>query len=185
LPPISHFRRLYLRWFSRPGSDRCIYRNAPWGQIHSIVELGLGRGRRALRLIELAAETVAAGEIRYTGIDLFEARTATDPPGLTMLDAYRLLKPTGVRVRLAPGDPYAALRARANELRQTDLLVISAAIDQDALAQAWFYIPRMLHSASQVFVETTGPQGRTAFRRLLPVHLEGLSASARPLRRAA
>jgi hypothetical protein len=102
-----------------------------------------------------------------------------------MLDAYRLLKPTGIRVRLAPGDPYAALRANANELRETDLLVISAAIDQAALAQAWFYIPRMLHSASQVFVESTDPQARTAFRRLLPVQLAELSASARPLRRAA
>ena len=133
--------------------DRPIYRAIRRGQFRKIVELGIGIGQRAVRMIEVAGSDGSPGEVRYTGIDLFEARSAIDGPGVTLKMAHRLLKATGARVQLLPGDPFTALSRAANGLTGTDLLIISARQDPRPLARAWFYIPRMLHAQSLVLIE--------------------------------
>ncbi len=185
MPVSSRLRRLYLHWLSRPHNDRLIYRVARWQQARKIVELGIGSGRRTLRMIEAATEHVSPSEIRYTGIDLFESRDSADTPGLGLKEAYRRLKATGVRVQLVPGDPCSALAGVANALSKIDLLVVSAGVDQAALAQAWFYIPRILHPQSQVFLEEVRFGGKSAFRVISVEEVAWLAAKSRPLRRAA
>lgn len=182
---ISRLRRVYLHWLSSPGNDRLIYRVARWQRARKIVELGVGTGRRTLRMIEAATEHVTPAEILYTGIDLFEGRAGDAPNGLGLKEAYRRFTATGARVRLMPGDPYTALAGIANTLSQIDLVVISANIDQAALARAWFYVPRILHEESQVFLEEIRYGGKTAFRLISLDEVGWLAAKSQPKRRAA
>jgi len=148
----SLIRYVYLAHFSRPAHERRIYRTIRRNRASNIVEIGVQMGRRASRLIRVAARYAGKSDVRYTGIDLFEAR-GTDQPGLTLKKAHRTLTALGAKVQLIPGDSYSALARSANTLTGTDLVVISADQDLEALSQSWFYMPRMLHQRSRVFVE--------------------------------
>ena len=136
-------------------------------------------------MIELAGLQSSPGQIRYTGIDLFEARTPSAGSGLTIKAAHRLLSRTGARVQLLPGDPFSALARAANNLGGSQLVIISAGHDPHSLARAWFYVPRMLSEGSHVLIEEpSGPLGEVSLRRLAPDEIDRL-ADAATLRRAA
>ena len=64
--------------------------------MRSILEMGIGDGQRALRILELASQHCPASEIRYTGVDLFEA----NPSG----EAHLSLKKTRIGC-LRPREP--------------------------------------------------------------------------------
>ena len=151
--------------------------------MRSIVELGIGDGQRALRMLELACLHGPVSEIRYTGIDLFEASHQSEGTGLSLKEAHRLLKATGAKIQLLPGDPFMALSRAANSLAATDLVLISASQDQDALARSWFYLPRMLHGSSQVFLQKNTAKGEVAIRELTMGEIADLAGTA--LRRQA
>jgi hypothetical protein len=181
----SRIRFLYLFYISKPISDRSIYRAIWRRRIQRIVEIGVGTGQRAARMIEVATLNAAVGDVCYTGVDLFEARPEAAGPNLTLRAAYRLLRPTGARLRLVPGDPFAALSRAANTLTGTELVVISAGHDPDALARAWFYLPRMLGRHCLVLIEKPGePEGELALRSIARDEIERLARNA-TLRRAA
>lgn len=181
----NRLRFLYLSYLSKPISDRLIYRAMSRQRTLKIVEMGVGRCQRAAYMIEVAGFNVPVAEIQYTGIDLFEARSAADGPGVTLRTAHRLLKSTGARVRLLPGDPFSTLARAANSLAGTDLVVISADQDPHSLARAWFYLPRMLHPSSLVFREEkrSGSQGPT-LRQVSLAEINRLAVAPR-LRKAA
>jgi len=140
-----------------------------------IVELGVGNGLRATRMIEAASLWVPVDQVQYTGVDLFEARADSHERGLTIKQAHRLLQATGARVRLLPGDCLSALARAANTLSNSDLVVISADQDADRLARAWFYLPRMLHAGSLVFLEEAVEGGVTAFRLVARQEIDRLA----------
>ncbi len=143
--------------FSRPASHRCVYRAIRRGRFASIVELGIGNGSRAFRMIQLA---MAGGEnVRYTGIDEFELRGPERGEGLTLKRAYQCLRATGAAIQLVPGDPLSALSRAANSLTGTDLVVVSADVDAPSLRSAWRFVPRMLHRSSLVYLEEPDPRG--------------------------
>lgn len=172
----------HLAWFSKPRADRRLYRIIRKQQIRSIVELGIGNAVRTQRMIRLAVRLAADTPVRYTGVDLFEARPA-EQPGLPFKRAYQILMPLGAKLRLVPGDPFSGLVRAANELTGTDLLIVAADQEPDSLARAWFYVPRMLHDRSLVFVEEPQAGGGTEFRLLSPDEVNRLgrqpSVSAR------
>ena len=176
----------YLAYLSRPVADRTLYRVIHHLRPQSIVEIGIGEAMRTRRMIDLALIHRSADEVRYTGIDLFEARPAGSP-GLPLKAAHTLLKTLPLKVRLVPGDPFAALSRAANTLLGTDLLIVSAGHDPESLARAWFYVPRMIHEASQVFVEEPRPKlEQTQFRLVSREEIEKRAASQlRVSRRAA
>jgi hypothetical protein len=150
VPAAGLLKSVYLRYLSAPKSDRLLYRVVQKQRIARIVEIGIGPGLRARRLIQMALRT--SSQVRYTGIDLFEARDAAHR-GLTLKEAYTQLRPLGAKVQLVPGDPFSALARVANSLAGTELLIISADQDAASVARAWFYVPRMLSEKSQTFVE--------------------------------
>lgn len=147
--------------------------------------MGVGQATRAERMIEVAARRVPASAVRYTGIDLFEARRPGDAPGLSLREAHRALRNTGAAIRLCPGDPLTALSRVANSLGPTDLVVVSAGLDPAGLAKAWFYVPRILHTRSLVLVESRpSSEGELSLRLLGRGEVEALAAG-RGVRRAA
>jgi hypothetical protein len=117
-------------------------------------------------MIEVASSCQPPASVRYTGIDLFEARPH-DNPGMTIKRAHRILSPLGAKVHLLPGDPFTALSRAANGLTGVDLLVVGADQDRESLAWAWFYVPRMLHERSLVCVEQCDNQHRASGYQLL------------------
>jgi hypothetical protein len=181
---LNRLKLFYLLHLSQPPAERIIYRAIRRQQARKIVEVGIGSAQRAVRMIQIAQATVAAGEVQYTGIDPFEDRSQTDGLGLSLKEAHRKLKATGARIRLVPGSPEAGLSRVANALGKVDLLVLSASPDPQSLAQAWFFVPRLLDDRTLVFLEGAAfPDGGASFRRVDPAEIR--QWAARPGRRAA
>ncbi|HTN77901.1 MAG TPA: hypothetical protein VL096_21735 [Pirellulaceae bacterium] len=154
--------------------------------MQTIVEVGVGQLGRSRKMLEFAAEKSPLENLKFAGIDLFESRVDT-ASGVELKAAHRELKPLCGKLQLIPGDVYSALARSANSLTKTDLLIFSAGLDADSLAKAWFYVPRMLHDQSLVFLEEpTAKAGETQFRQLKRLEIEQFaSTAAKSMRRAA
>ena len=87
----------------------------------------MGNGVRTKRLLEQVLEHQAATDVRYTGIDLFEARPAGQP-GMSLKQAHATFKPYGIKSQFIPGDPFSAIARAANGLLQTDVIIVRAAL---------------------------------------------------------
>ncbi|MCG8585707.1 MAG: hypothetical protein MI757_13455 [Pirellulales bacterium] len=146
-------KALYLRRFSKPASDRALYRMIKRKRPQRMLLLGLGDGRRAVKMVELAQRYAATDDMLIAGVDMFEGRPADAPTELSLKEAHRSLRDTGTQVQLVPGDPFSALARAANGLPNIDLMLVDADQDADAVARAWFYAPRMLSDTSLVLVE--------------------------------
>ena len=180
----SHLRAFYLSYLSRPTRDRAIYREICRRRVQRILELGIGNGQRAMRMITLAGLFHRPRDVQYSGLDLFESRSAADGPGMSLKMAHRLLGQTGARIQLIPGDPYAGLAEWANRLGQIDLVIVSARLDPLSLDRAWFYVPRLLHDRTLLFQEQLLPGGGDSLRMVGPDEVRAL-ATASVVRRAA
>jgi hypothetical protein len=183
---FTFFRHVYLGHFSQPVADRALYRAIMKAPAASIVEVGVGSLARTKRLLALTAEKTSLPELKYAGIDLFESRPP-EQPGISLKSAHKELKSLAGKVQLIPGDPFSALARAANSLLRTDIVIVCAIQDSASLTKAWFYVPRMLHDNSRVFVEEAGQKpGETKFRLLARLELERLASdAARSMRRAA
>lgn len=133
---LGHWGYLKLVLFSKPKCDRVVYRHVARTRPRNILELGLGNGQRTANLFAVAGRHCEANEISYTGIDLFDGRTRTMPQ-LRLKNTYCALRPTGVEVRLIPGEITFGLRMLAGGGRKYDLVVADASVagklDQVAL----------------------------------------------------
>lgn len=178
-------RLIYLAYFSKPAGDRLIYRAIRRGKVKSVLELGLGCGLRTGRMFETVRRSQGSTGLCYTGIDLFELSPAADRARLSLKAAHCKLKPSGARVRLVPGDPFTALARAANEIGACDLIVIAADQAGESLNRAWFYIPRLLHPTTQVFVERPGDGSMPNFESLSHDEVRRLAHASAPRRTAA
>ena len=184
LATISRWKLFYLLYLSRPKQNRAIYRIIHKGGVRKILELGIDAIGRTQRMLALAAAQ-AEGDpklIRYTGIDAFETRAAYDGPSITLKEAYRRLRPSGTKVQLLPGDPFSALSLAADSLGRFDLMVVSADVVGKQLSRAWFYVPRLLHTNTKVYVESL-KSGE--FRLLSAKQIARLATASITQRRAA
>ena len=184
MPTPSWFRIAYLSFLSQPDGDRLVYRQIRRQRAQRILELGIGDGRRARRMIEVARCHAPPGDVCYTGLDLFEARISADGPGMTLKLAHRHLGATGARIRLVPGNPFSALAQTANVLGQVDIIVVSSLLEPQSLAKAWFYVPRLLHERSQVFLQERKPGNVCTTRPVDRSEIATFAASAVGLRAA-
>lgn len=181
---IGQLRLFHSCYFSKPSAYRPIYRAIRRSHPRKIVELGIGDGRRALRMIAVAKLTLAGRDIQYVGLDRFEDQAESAGLRLTLKEAHRLFGGAGVRARLVPGDPPESLVRVANSLGKVDMLILPAGMDAPAMARTWFFVPRMLHQDSIVFIERAEPDGRLRLDVLPPQTIDGLAAAG-SLRRAA
>lgn len=182
----SLVRSAYLSYFSQPAADRPLWKAIKGRPIRSIVELGVGLGGRTERVLEVAAWRRDCLPLSYCGIDLFDARPSDQPP-LTLKQAFHGLRATGATIRLVPGEPAAALSRTANALTGTDLLLIAVRPSAESLGEAWWFVPRMIHPQTLVFLQDVSHgAGREAWKQLSPQEVENLAARAgRGRRRAA
>lgn len=185
MPAASRFKYLYLAYFSKPTGDRLLFRTLERLRPRKILELGIDDGARAGRLISVSQRYAPGDELRYVAVDLFEARPATAPHRLSLKQAHSLLKATGARVQLVPGDPYSALSRIANSIRENDLVLISANQDPAALEQAWFYLPRMLHERSVVLRQSGGTANEIRWDSVPLADIQALCTAQQSRRRIA
>jgi hypothetical protein len=176
-------KALWLSWFSKPAADRFLYRAIRKRRPRQILLLGLDNIPRALQIISLAQRYHRAEQIHFVGIDQFEARP-DDQPRLTLKQAHRLLRPSGARINLIPGDPYEALSRTANSLLGTELVIISANQNLPARSPAWFYLPRTLTANALVLREEPSADG-PLLKPVNRVELQHLAHESAPRRRAA
>lgn len=179
LSALGTVQAFYYSYLAAPRSDGALFQAIRRNRPRRVLELGIGTGSRAVRLIRMAQRHHAEGDVRYIGLDLFEARTACDGPGITLKLAYRMLRATGARIQLLPGEPLETLARAANNLGTIDLAVFSARLDPRLLAETWFYVPRLLNPSSEVFMETELAGGRCAIRRVEPGELASMAATRR------
>jgi len=177
LPSFSQLRLFYLCHFSKPSADRSIYREIHRHSVKKIVELGVGNGHRALRMIEVARRrALTPTDIHYVGMDLFEARSESNVAGTSLKEVHQLLRGTGARVQLVPGNPSDALMRLANSLGKVDLLILPAELDSPSFSRLWFFVPRLLHERSRVFVQQTLDDIRTGLVIKPPAEIDRLAA---------
>lgn len=177
---LRQCRLFYLLYLSQPAGDRAIYRALRRGAGQKVLEIGVGTGRRSLRIIELASRDGLPAE--FIGIDLYEAR----PDGtsrISLKSAHSMFKQTRARARLVPGDAFSALARTANEIGPCDLIVISSDQLGEPLDRAWFYLPRLLRENTRVFVERPADGARPGCFELIS-HAE-IRRRAAPLSRRA
>jgi hypothetical protein len=148
--------------------------------VQKIIEIGVGTGERAFRLIEVARQHFPGDQIAYTGVDPFEARTPDDGPGLSLKQTYRLLHATGARIRLVPSDPLAIFSAMANNLGVADLVLIGWPLERRLLPRTTYYLRRMLHDGSLVLLEEqTQPHAAKSVKVLSQERIQSLAATFR------
>jgi len=181
---IDRLRLVYFCWLSKPSSNRLIYRAICQHNVRKIVELGMGDGSRALRMIETVQRQAPGTEIHYVGMDPFEGQTSSGGSGLCLKEAYQVLRTTGAKVQLVPGNPAEGIVRMANSLGKVDLLILPAEFE-GANCRAWNFVPRMLHEDSLVFVETIASDGQRSVRPKSRAEIDRLVSAATGRRVAA
>jgi hypothetical protein len=178
-------RSTWLLYLSQPASDRALYKAVKGRTIRSVIELGVGDGSRTTTLFEVLGWNGENLPLRYTGIDLFEARAAGSK-GLTLKQAFATIRAEGVKVQLVPGTPHDALARCANQLAGTDLLLIAADQQASDLERAWKFIPRTIHKETLILREQSAGAGKTVFQPLTFLEVERLAReSSKSQRRVA
>ena len=86
-------------------------------------------------------------------------------------------------MQLTPGtSPADSLMRIANTVGKVDLLIVPAELDVPSQSRAWFFVPRMLHEQSVVFVRKNLENGRSVLR-LKPrdeIHEQSAAVIRRP-----
>ena len=161
----SWLKYAHLAHFSKPRTERQLYRLVKVHKVCRIVEVGIHSVERTAAMIAVAERYAGSEPVAYTGLDWFDARSE-DLPQLTLKQAHRELQATGATVRLVPGDPARSVGAIANAHQHTGLLLLASSVPDGALAPAWFYFPRMIESSSVVLRERIDAAGRPTFEML-------------------
>jgi len=172
--------RFWLARLSRPAGERIIHRHVLRHGPARILELGLGRLVRTERMLRATAGRGAGpGQpVHYVGLDRFEGRLASDPPGVSLKEAHRRLHGLA-RVQLVPGNADSALARTCNHLGTFDLVLVSADNDQRHLERCWGFLVRLARADTTVFVESSGGSWTVLERQ----RLEALAGRV-PMRRA-
>jgi hypothetical protein len=163
-----------LAYLSQPSSDRLLYRAIRKRKPRRIMEIGIGDLRRGVRMIRLAQRYHPGGEVRYIGVDLFEARPESGMAGMSMKNAYRLLRATGAKIHLIPGNAIQALVRTANALPGNEMLLVASDHASELLSAAWLYVPRMLAADALVYAAQSD-ESRSKWRPLPAADLQSLA----------
>jgi hypothetical protein len=173
---FSWFGALWLTRFSKPAGERPIYRLIRGQTPKRILELGLGTLERTVRVLSFARSS-GGDQVHYVGLDRFEGRLPSDPPGVTLKAAHQRLTSLG-RVQLVPGNVDTSLARLCNHLGVFDLVLVAADNDPRHLERSWFFIQRLTNATTTVLVETTdgAKAGTTVWKAIDKRRVDELAA---------
>lgn len=171
---MGFLRRVWLTRLSKPAAERPLYRHVFAVRPRRILEIGLGRLGRTERM--LLASAGGTEPVQYVGLDRFEGRAPSDPPGVSLKTAHKRLHALG-RVQLVPGNADASLARLGNHLGTFDLVLVSADTDERHMERSWFFLQRLATPKTTMFVESRSASGATW--NILPrQRLDALAARA-------
>ena len=148
--PLSTLGYYRLTLLSKPVADRAVYQLIKKNKFQSFLEIGMGTGDRCQQILRVAAK-FSNKPIRYTGIDLFDAR----PKGsFKLINMHKKLKGFDAKTQLVPGPVGPSIERIANSHLRTDLIVISPGTQKSELDSVMSFFPRMLHANSLVLVQS-------------------------------
>ena len=152
MKPLSTLGFYQLTLLSKPAADRTVYQLIKKNKFHSFLEVGMGTGTRCQQILRVA-DKFSSKPIRYTGIDLFDAR----PEGtFKLIDMHKKLKAFDAKTQLVPGPVGPSIERIANSHLRTDLIIISAGAQKSELESVVSFFPRMLHANSLVVIQSRG-----------------------------
>jgi hypothetical protein len=139
MKPVSAAKFFHWTMLAKPASDRAIYRKIKKLRARSIVEIGLGDGVRAERIVQVAQK---------------------------FIEMHKRLTALGVKPQLVPGELGSSIRRIANSHTRTDLMIVSAGFQEADLDASWFYIPRMLCAGSFLMLQNKADDNFNVMSRL-------------------
>lgn len=150
MKPLSTLQYLHLCLLAKPACNRKLMQLIKKEQFKSFLEIGLGDGTRCLDMLRVA-DKYSDRPVRYTGVDLFDARDTGEP--LKLIDMHKTLKAFDAKCQLVPGTAGHSIERIANSHLRTDLIVISGETDRREIESAISFVPRMLHANSCVLMQ--------------------------------
>ena len=148
--PLSTLGYYRLTLLSKPAGDRAVYQLIKKNKFQSFLEIGMGTGDRCQQILRVAAK-FSNKPIRYTGIDLFDAR----PEGsFKLIEMHKKLKGFDAKTQLVPGPVGPSIERIANSHLRTDLIIISPGTPKSELDSVISFFPRMLHANSLVVIQS-------------------------------
>lgn len=168
------FGKLWLNTFVKQTEDKVLITYLLEQNVERLLEIGVGTLERTERLLGAASQP-----LRYVGIDPFESRLATDPPGVSLREAHRRLTKQA-QVQLIPGPVDATLARTCNHIGVFDMVLVANGLDDRAVERVWFFVRRLVRPTSAVFQQSADGQWAAVTR-------EDLEAKSRQIlgRRAA
>ena len=151
MKPLSAFGYFRLSMFSKPACNRRLFQVIKKEQCQSFLEIGLSDGQRSQQMLQVA-EKYSDAPIRYTGVDLFDARDAQ--PRLKLIDMHKALKAFDAKCQLVPGAAGQAIERIANSHLRTDIIIVSGETEISQVEAAISFFPRMLHANSLVLLQS-------------------------------
>jgi hypothetical protein len=179
---LSTWRVWLLTRFSKPVSDRAVYRYVAAQAPRSILEIGLSSMERTCNLLQFAQRSAKTREIRYCGIDLFDARAAS--PTIRLKDAHCQLRKLVGAVRLIPGDLSAIHPGLANQIGNHDLVIATLSGNLEDCRPAATLLPRLIAENGRLLLREGGEAGKD-YRILTRPEAEGLVSKQEQGKRAA
>jgi uncharacterized protein YbaR (Trm112 family) len=161
--PLSTLQYLHLSLLAKPACNRKLLQLVKKEQCQSFLEIGLGDGTRCKNMLRIANK-FSDRPIRYTGVDLFDARPAGEP--LKLIDMHKTLKAFDAKTQLVPGAAGHAIQRIANSHLRTDLIVISGETDLKEIESVISFFPRMLHANSCVLIQPSSDKPFRVLNRL-------------------
>ena len=162
MKPLSTLGYYQLAFMSKPATDRMIYQLIKKNKFQSFVEIGLGTGDRCQQILRVAGK-FSEKPIRYTGVDLFDARPAN---ALKLIDMHKTLKAFNAKTQLVPGPVGPSIERIANSHLRTDMIVVSPSTQRIELENVISFFPRMLHANSLVLLQFKPDQKMKQLTRL-------------------
>ncbi len=155
-------QRLYWTRLAKPREDRPLFRYLLDRPFRSILEIGMGDGRRTRRIAHLVEVPPDVEKIRYIGTDEFES--ATDgKTHLKLKEAHRMAAQLGFRAWLIPGAAESAVVRVAHKFGPSDLVVLNGCLDPEHPHQGPIasWLDRIAHEGSVILASAT-PNGPLA-----------------------
>lgn len=152
---LSWLQKVYWKHLAKPTSERELVRFVLSTPVESILEIGMGNGERAARLLDLISKTQARPIQRYVGLDEFEG--ASDArEHLKLIAAHRLFTERGLKATLFPGTPANSLLRLTHNVQACDLVIIDESWNADnadgqAIAQ---WLPRLVKTTGTVIARS-------------------------------
>ena len=150
MKPLSTLGYYQLTLLSKPVADRTVYQLIKKNKFQSFLEIGMGTGTRCQQILRVA-DKFSNKPIRYTGIDLFDAR----PEGsFKLIEMHKKLKAFNAKTQLVPGSVGPSIERIANSHLRTDMIIISPGTQKSDLDDVISFFPRMLHANSLVLIQS-------------------------------